>query len=129
MDLEERSIIIVGASHKRDRFANKAVRAYKELGWIVYPVHPIDREVEGLPCSPTVADVPGRAAWMSLYVPPKNGLSVVEQAPAKGVRDVYVNPGAGSPELIAKIESLGMNPIEACSIVAIGRSPSEFPSA
>ncbi len=127
--MEERSIIIVGASNKRDRFANKAVRAYRDLGWIVYPVHPIAKMVEGLPCYPTVADVPAQAHWMSLYVPPKSGLAVVEQAPAKGVRNIYLNPGADSPELVEKIESLGMNPIEACSIVAVGRSPSQYPSS
>ena len=75
--MEEKSIIIVGASNKRERFANKAVRAYRDLGWTVYPVHPTETEVEGIACSPTVAEVPGRASTMSLYVPPAAGLAVV----------------------------------------------------
>ena len=55
----ERAIIIVGASSNRSRFANKAVRAYRAIGWTVYPVHPREKEVEGIPCHASVADVPG----------------------------------------------------------------------
>ncbi len=122
----EKSIIIVGASNDRSRFSNRAVRAYRDLGWTVYPVHPREKVVEGLTCYPTVSAVPENAAWMSLYVVPIVGSRVVDEAPAKGVRDVYVNPGAGSPELVEKIRSLGMNPIEACSIIAVGKRPSDY---
>ncbi len=122
----EKSIIIVGASSNRERFSNKAVRAYRDLGWTVYPVHPREKEVEELPCHPTIAAVPARAATLSLYLPPDAGLGVIDQAPAKGVRDVYVNPGAGSPELIRRIEELEMNPIEACSILAVGKHPEDY---
>jgi hypothetical protein len=37
-----------------------------------------------------------------------------------------VNPGAESPELIARAEELGLEPIQACSIVEIGVSPSSL---
>jgi uncharacterized protein len=126
--MEEKSIIIVGASNKRDRYANKAVRAYRDSGWTVYPVHPTEREVEGIPCAPTIAEVKGRARTLSLYVPPAVGLGIIDQAPVRGVREVYVNPGSGSPELVRKILALGMEPIEACSIIAVGRSPIDYPS-
>lgn len=126
MASEEKSIIIVGASNDRSRFANKAVRAYRDLGWTVYPVHPREKDVEGLPCFASVGDVPGRASTLSLYLPPVAGIAVLDQAPAKGVRDVFVNPGAGSPELVERIRELGMNPIEACSILAVGRRPEEY---
>jgi hypothetical protein len=79
-----------------------------------------------LPCYPTIAEVPGEASTLSLYLPPEVGITVVDAAPGRGVRDVFVNPGAGSPELVARILELGMNPIEACSIVAMGKSPAEY---
>lgn len=122
-----KSIIIVGASADRSKFSNKAVRAYSDIGWTVYPVHPKESVIEGLKCSKTIGDVPGSASTMSLYVPPHVGISLLDDAPGKGVKDVYVNPGAGSPELVARVTELGMNPIEACSIVAVGKSPIEYP--
>jgi predicted CoA-binding protein len=123
----ERAIIIVGASPRRSRFSNKAVRAYRELGWIVYPIHPVVETIEGLRCYPRISDVPGRAETLNLYVRPATGLALVEEAPAKGVRKVFVNPGAGSPELVRRIEELGMKALEACSIVAVGKSPGQYP--
>jgi predicted CoA-binding protein len=123
---EEKSIIIVGASSDRSRFSNKAVRAYRDIGWTVYPVHPTETIVEGLPCVPRIADVQGRAATANFYVRPNVGLSLIEEAPAKGVRRVYLNPGADSPELAERTRALGMEPIEACSIVAIGKSPAQY---
>jgi len=124
--LVEKKIIIVGASNNRSRFSNRAVRAYRERGWTVYPVHPKEAEVEGIRCYATVAEVPDTAEWLSLYVPPPAGMLAIEAAPAKGVQNIYVNPGAGSPELIEKIRSLGMNPIEACSIIAVGADPHDY---
>jgi hypothetical protein len=124
--MEEKKIIIVGASNNRSRFSNRAVRAFRDRGWTVYPVHPRETEVEGIPCFPTVADVPGTAEWLSLYVLPPAGMLAIEAASTKGVRNVYVNPGTESPELIAKIRSLGMNPIEACSIISVGADPRAY---
>jgi len=125
---ERKSIIIVGASSNRGKFANKAVRAYRDLGWTVYPVHPSEKVVEGIPCYASVSDIPGTASTMSLYLPPEAGLGVIDHASAKGVRDIFVNPGAGSPELVERIRELGMNPIEACSILAAGKRPQEYES-
>ena len=127
--MSEKTIIIVGASNDRSRFSNKAVRAYSELGWTVYPVHPKETRVEGLVCYPRIADVPGRASTLSLYVVPAVGIGLIDQAVGKGVVDVFVNPGTGSPDLVARIRELGMNPIEACSIIAVGKSPAQYPES
>ncbi len=122
-----RSVIIVGASPDRSRFGNKAVRAYLDGGYVVYPVHPAADQIEGLPVSPSLADVPARAELLLLYVRPDLGLTVIDQAPARGVRRVFLNPGAASPELAARVRALGMEAVEACAIVALGRSPAQYP--
>lgn len=121
-----RAIIILGASRERRKFSNKAVRAYREIGWTVYPVHPHEKEIEGIACYAKIEEVPGPASTLSLYVPPQVGIELVTAAPAKGVKEVFVNPGAGSPELVERIRELGMNPIEACSILAMGKTPADF---
>jgi len=122
-----RAVIIVGASPDRSRFSNKAVRAYLDAGYRVYPVHPKEGQVEGLAAVPSVAEVPGSAELLLLYVRPDVGISAVEQAAARGVKRIFVNPGTESPELVARIRALGLEPIEACAIRALGRSPQEFP--
>jgi hypothetical protein len=45
---------------------------------------------------------------------------------AAGAKEVWLNPGAESDALVAKARSLGIEPIQACSIMGVGLSPEEF---
>jgi hypothetical protein len=120
-----KTIAIIGASTNRDKFSNKAVRAYRQKGYTVYPVTPNAEEVEGLKAYKSIRDIPGEVDLASLYVPPPVGVGVLDEIAAKKVRDVYANPGAESEELLAKARVLGLNMIVACSILAIGMTPEE----
>jgi hypothetical protein len=121
-----KSIAIIGASNKRDRFANKAVRAFRDAAYTVYPVHPQEKTVEGLPVYKTVLDIPGPVDIASLYIPPAAGMRVIEQIAKKGIKQVYVNPGADSKELLAKADQLGVETLNVCSIVAIGKKIEDY---
>ncbi len=126
--MPEKNVIVLGASDDRSRFANKAVRAYLEAGYQVFAVHPTATRCEGLVVYPNLADVPEKAELLLLYVRPEVGIRLIDDAPKAGVRRVFLNPGTESEALVARVESLGMEAIEACAIVALGRSPSEFPA-
>jgi predicted CoA-binding protein len=117
------SVAVIGASSARHKFGNRAVRAYLRQGWTVYPVNPNEKEIEGLPVFPSVSAIPGPVDRASLYLPPELGVGVLEEIQRKGIRELWVNPGAESDELIARAESLGLAPIQACSIVDIGERP------
>jgi predicted CoA-binding protein len=117
------TVAIIGASNAPEKYGNKAVRAYLRRGWTVYPVNPNERQVEGLAAYPSITDIPGPVERASLYLPPEIGIGVLEGVKAKGVKELYVNPGAESEALLAKAEALGINAIWACSIVEIGERP------
>ena len=117
------TVAVVGASSSPHKFGNKAVRAYLRQGWTVYPVNPNEATIEGLPSYPSIAAVPGPLDRVSLYVPPAVGVTLLDAIKAKAPKELWVNPGADSDELIARAEALGMEPIQACSIVDIGERP------
>jgi predicted CoA-binding protein len=119
-------IAIVGASTDRRKYGNKALRAFRRQGYTVVPINPHAAEVEGERAYASVLDVPGPIDEATLYVPPAVGLAVVEELAAKGVGRVWLNPGADSPELVERARQLGLEPVVACSILAVGEFPGAF---
>ncbi len=112
------SIAVIGASNDRGKYGNRAVRAYQAQGWTVYPVNPREKTIEGLPAYASVGDLPGPVDRASLYVPPAVGIGLLDAIAARGAAELWVNPGSGSPELLARAEALGLQAVEACSIIA-----------
>lgn len=121
-----RSIAIVGASSDRNRYSNKAVRAYKAKGYKVFPVSLRDTEIEGLRAYRSIAEVPGKLDAASLYVNPEVGITLLRDIAKKGVKLLFVNPGAESELLVREAKSIGLNPVLACSILSIGMNPEEI---
>jgi uncharacterized protein len=120
-----KTIAIIGASTDRRKFGNKAVRAFVKQGFTVYPVNPKETQVEGLPAYKTIAEVPVRPNLISVYLPPPVLLKVLPEIASKGCDELWLNPGTESDEVLATAERLGLNIIQACSIVGVGLSPDE----
>jgi len=116
-------VAVIGASSHRHKFGNRALRAYVAEGHTVIPINPHEREVEGLRAYASVLDVPGPIDMATFYVPPEIGEQVIADVAQKQIGEVWLNPGAESDELIARAQALGIRPIVACSILAIGQNP------
>jgi uncharacterized protein len=121
-----KTIAIIGASADRAKYGNKAVRAFLKQGYTVYPVNPKEAEIEGLPAFKTISDVPVRPALISVYLPPPVLLKVLPDIAAKGCAELWLNPGTESDEVLVEAERLGLNVVQACSIVGVGLSPEEI---
>jgi uncharacterized protein len=121
-----KSVAIIGASKDRSKYGNKAVRAFLQQGYKVYPVNVKETEIEGLRAFKSIGDVPERPDMVSVYLPPQVVLGLLREIAAKGCDELWINPGAESDEVIVEAERLGLNVIQACSIVGLGVSPSRL---
>lgn len=119
-------VAVIGASDNRSKFGNKAVRSYQANGHDVVPVHPSLKDIEGLTAYSSIRDVPPPVDRVLLYVPPAVGITLLDDIAAVGVGEIFVNPGAGSPELFARGKELRLNLIDDCAIVAIGDNPRNY---
>ncbi len=119
-------IAIIGASKDKNKFSNKAIRAYKEKHHVVFPVNPHEKEIEGLTCYGNVADIPLEVDVASVYLPPEIGVKIVADIVKKGIKKVILNPGAESVELVNKLRLYGIEVTLECSIRAIGLDPDKL---
>lgn len=124
--METKTVAVIGASADRSKYSNKSIRAHEQQGWTVYPVNPKGGEIEGRPVYKSIRDIPVSLKRVSMYLPPAVGMGVLEDIAAVAPEEFWLNPGAESPELIAAAESLGLKPIQACSIVDVGVSPAQM---
>jgi uncharacterized protein len=122
-----KSVAVIGASPDRKKFGNKAVRAFRECSYQVFPINPKATEIEGLTAFPTIGAIPVRPDRVSIYLPPSLVLAVLPEVAAKGCDELWLNPGTDSPEVVTEAQRLGLKTIQACSIVGLGLSPKQFP--
>ena len=118
-----KSVAVIGASSNPRKFGHRAVRAFRRQGYTVFPINPNESEVDGLKTYASVLDVPQAIDMATFYVPPDIGEKVMVEVARKGIPEVWLNPGSESDALIKLARSLKIQPIEACSIVAIGENP------
>src|SRR5262249_44503175 len=120
------TIAILGASADRAKFGNKAVRAYAQAGYHVYPVNPKESTIEGWPVFRSLSEIPvTELDRVSVYLPPQIGRQILPEIARKTIGDVWFNPGADSQEVLAKARELGLNVVAGCSIVALGVTPAQ----
>jgi predicted CoA-binding protein len=87
-------------------------------------VTPRAAAVEGWTAYPTLADVPvERLDRVSLYLPAEVALQVLPGLKNKAIGQLWLNPGADSPEVVARARELGLAVVVGCSIVDVGVNP------
>ncbi|MHC4879870.1 MAG: CoA-binding protein [Planctomycetota bacterium] len=120
------TVAVVGASRDRSRFGSISLRAHLQQGYRVFPVNPNADEIEGLSAFPSLSDVPAdHLNRITVYVPPEIGIDLLDEIANVDVDEVWFNPGSADSALRERAEELGLEIIEACSIVDLSINPSD----
>jgi predicted CoA-binding protein len=106
--LAERTIAVVGVSRSRG-FANGAARALRAAGHRVLPVNDQADELEGERCYRNLAAIPEAIGAVLVVVPPVRSAAVVEECVGLGVRKVWLQQGAESPEALRVAREAGID--------------------
>jgi len=117
------SIAVIGASVNKEKSGNKCVRAYKQLGWKVFPINPKEKEIEGIKCYFSIKELPEKPERVSVYLPPQITISLIPELIKAGIKKVILNPGAESDELVTELKQNKIEPINVCSILLEGIDP------
>ena len=113
---------VVGASADRSKYGNRVFRCYQMNGMAVVPVNPRELLIEGVETVASVAGLPEDVRSISIITPPVVTERVVEEAIAKGIRNIWMQPGAESDKAVKRCLEAGINVIAdgSCILVVLG---------
>lgn len=114
-----KTVAVLGASTNPEKYGHRAVVAFGEHGFTVWPVNPRATEVAGTACHAGVDALPGRPDVATAYLPPALLLEVLPAVAELGCDELWLNPGTDTPEVIAHARELGLNAVVGCSLVAL----------
>lgn len=98
------SIAVIGATDHPGKYGGIIYRDLKSRGFKVFAVNPNRATVDGDPCWPTVKDLPEKPTIVDFVVPAREGVKVLADCAEAGLRNIWVQPGAFSPEMREVLE-------------------------
>ncbi len=116
---QKRAVAVLGASAKRERYSNQAVRLLASLDYRPLPVNPTFETIEGLPCFPTLSEIDQPIHTITLYLGPGRSTPLIDQIIAARPQRIIMNPGAENEELAAAASSAGIEVVEGCTLVML----------
>lgn len=112
------SIAVIGATDRPGKYGGIIYRDLKSKGFPVFAVNPYRDSVDGDQCWATVADLPETPTIAVFVIPARRGLKVLEECAEAGIRNIWIQPGAFSPEMNDALEDGDFDWIaEACVMV------------
>ena len=120
--LQSNAFAVVGASSNRSKYGNKVLRCYLQRDKKVYPVNPREIVIEGLRAVHSVSELPDEVKSISIITPPFITEKIVEDAIKKGIKNIWMQPGAESDTAIQRCRMNKINIIAKgpCILVAMG---------
>jgi len=115
------SYVVIGATVNKDKYGYRVLKDLSSAGYHVVGVNPKYRIVDSMPVFHTLADVPGKVDVAIFVVPPDIGLHLLPQVEEKGVKKIWMQPGAESKDLIAAAHEAGIETNEPGSCIMVAR--------
>lgn len=114
-----RTVAVVGASAKADRYAHRALRMLLSHGFRPIPVSRSGKDILGQKGYASLTGVPDRIDTVTMYVSPERQAPVIRDILAIRPRRVIFNPGTENPGAAAILQQHGISTEEACTLVLL----------
>jgi hypothetical protein len=98
--MAQKKFAVIGATDNPQKYGNRIVKNLKSRGYEVYPVNPKLKELEGLACYASLADIPVRVDVADFVVPPEVTGEILKQCLALGLDRIWLQPGSESEAAI-----------------------------
>lgn len=104
-----KNLALLGLSKTKGKFGNYAYKELTSRGYHVFAVHPTEKEIEGIPCFPSLLSIKEKVGGVFVSVSPKNIPSILQEISSTGLKNVWLQQGCESLEAIDQANKLGLN--------------------
>ena len=98
--LSQKSFAIVGSFRNETKYAYRIFKKLKEKGYSVFPVNPRGGEIDGSKCYPSIKDITENIDVVNIVTPPKVTINIIKGCKDKGIKRVWIQPGAENKQAI-----------------------------
>ncbi|KAF8554765.1 NAD(P)-binding protein [Imleria badia] len=107
--LTHKKYAVVGASTDQSKWGTKILHWYIARDKHVTPIHPTNSELEGRRTVKSIDELPSPVETaLSIITPAKITIKLLEQAKAKGIPAIWIQPGASDKDCADYITNNGM---------------------
>jgi len=99
--MAQKRFAIVGATDNTKKYGYEIFKNLRSRGYEVYPVNPKLKELEGVKCYPSLADIPVRVDVVDFVVPPGVTEATLKECKKLGFERIWLQPGSESKAAIA----------------------------
>lgn len=96
----ETTIAVVGATDNLSKYGARIYRDLKSKGFTVYPINPARDTVDGDKAYASVTEIEDAPTIIDFVVPPHRTLRILGDCLEAGLKNVWVQPGAGNEEVV-----------------------------
>ncbi|MDP3149640.1 MAG: CoA-binding protein [Ignavibacteria bacterium] len=107
--IKNKNLALIGVSKTKGKFGNYAYKELTSRGYTVLAIHPTEKEIEGIPCSPNLSSIKNKVDGVFVSVASKHIPSIINEISSVGLKNVWLQQGCESKEIIAEAEKLGLN--------------------
>jgi uncharacterized protein len=117
--MNNKHTLVLGASEKDDRYANKAVRSLRAHG---HTVTAVGLRVGVIGDVPIATAIPADTVFhtVTMYLGERNQAPWEQRILDLLPKRIIFNPGAENPHFARKAEAQGIEVLEACTLVMLG---------
>jgi predicted CoA-binding protein len=100
LEEETTTVAVVGATDDDSKFGYVIYRDLKKKGFTVYPINLERLTVDGDKAYPSLDALPVEPTIVNIVIPPAPTMKVVKKCLGLGLKNVWLQPGSESPEIL-----------------------------
>jgi predicted CoA-binding protein len=107
--LDAQPLAMVGVSRNPKKFGYVAFRELKDKGMKIVPVNPLSDEIMGDKCYRNIASLPPEIKGVIILTKKAQTATIVREAREKGIRQIWIQQMAESPDAIKELDGTDIN--------------------